>query len=187
MNKFLGFILLVFSVTSFAASGHGGGLTEEVKDFIFLQIMNFIVFAGVLIYLSKSKVAPTFKQKREDFIAQSQAAEKKLAKSLEELNSYKQKIVELESSYDSEVLKAQQSAETRYKDSISKAKENILRLDRDLESQIKAYKRSRAIELRDKIMSESVDQLKSELNEKIDENLLKQIQKSFVNSVEARL
>lgn len=176
-------IALLLPSLLFAADGHGG----IPMGFIKLQIINFAVFIVLIGLLSYFKIGPIFKKNRESFVAESEAAKRKLEEAKKERDSFKNKILALEKNYDNEIEKAKTQAAAKHKENILSLKDSISHMGRDLEVQIESLKRSRAMELRNLMMEESVEKLKEDLDHQIDEKVLAQIQEKFVNSVEARI
>lgn len=184
MKNILAVLLVcIFSIEAFAAGGSSAGLTTEVWAFIKLQIVNFVVFAGLIIFLSRSKIAPAFKQFKEDYLAKSQEAQRKLDEAKAERDNLSSKITKLQDDFSEAVAKAESQAEGKYKAKLAEVKNNISAMNKDLEGQIEGLKRSQASSLKNLLMESSIDELKKDLGSDVDEQLLIQLQNSFVESV----
>jgi F0F1-type ATP synthase membrane subunit b/b' len=176
-------IMLILTETVFAAGGSGGGFTPDVWSFVKLQIMNFIAFAALIIFLSYSKIAPVFKQQRQEYLEKSQAAQAKLEAAKKERDELKEKISKLELGANEALKKAESQAEAAYKAKILEVKNSISSLNKDLEGQIEGLKRHQAKALKDLLMERSISELKKDLGSEVDEKLLVQLQNSFVENV----
>lgn len=154
--------------------------------FIKLQFFNFLFFAALIFFLSKSKIAPVFKEIRADYLAKSQAAQKKLEDAKTEKENLEISIGKLEGEFKATVAKAEESADLKYKAKIADVKISIQSLSKDLDGQIEGLKRSQATALKNLLMEKSIEELKTDLGSDVDEDLLIRLQNSFVESVSVR-
>ncbi len=153
--------------------------------FIKLQIMNFVVFVGFLFFLSKSRIAPLFKQIQIDYLNKSKEAQKKLDDVKNRRDSFLKKIQKLDKDFEKNILNAKKQAHIKYEAKILDVKKNIEKMNKDLQNQIEGLKRAQVNELKDLLMDKSIKGLKSDLNSKVDEELLQKLQNSFVQGVRA--
>jgi len=181
MLKILSAITL-FSSVAFAA-GDGG----IPVGFIKLQVYNFVAFALIIFFISRSKLAPVYKKIKEDYIQNSEAAAKKLANAKARRDELAHKLENLELGYQSTIEKADQDARAVYKSKILDTKDSVSAMNKDLESQIEGLKRSQSNQLKALLMNQSIDELKTDLNGEVDEALLMQLQDKFVNTVDVRV
>lgn len=179
LNKIILFSLLLSS-NAYAAGG------SIPMAFIKLQIMNFVVFALVIFFISRSKIAPVFKQIKEDYIAKAEAAKIKLEQAKAQRDELAHKLENLELGFEASLEKADQDARALYKTKILETKDSVASLNRDLESQIEGLKRSQSNELRNILMEQSIEGLKSDLDGDVDEKLLIQLQDQFVKTMDVR-
>lgn len=180
LNKFIALALLI-SVPAHAA---GGAIPMA---FIKLQIMNFVAFGLVIFFISRSKVAPVFKQIKDDYIATAEAAKIKLEQAKARRDELAHKLENLELGFEASLEKADQDARALYKAKILETKDSVVSLNRDLESQIEGLKRAQSNELRNALMEQSIEGLKSDLDGDVDEKLLVQLQDQFVKTMDVRL
>ena len=178
----------VIAITFFtsAALAAGGGEGTIPMAFIKLQIYNFIAFALIVFFISRSKVAPVYKKIKEDYINKSEAAARKLADAKARRDELAHKLENLELGYQATIEKADADARAIYKSKIMDTKDSVAAMNKDLESQIEGLKRSQSNQLRALMMDKSIEELKSELNGEVDEDLLIQLQDQFVNTVDVR-
>jgi len=177
-------VLIVITLLSSVASAAGdGGIPIE---FIKLQVYNFIAFAVIIFFISRSKLAPVYKQIKEDYIKNSEAAARKLADAKARRDELAHKLENLELGYKSTLEKADQDARALYKTKILDTKDSVSAMNKDLESQIEGLKRSQSNQLKSLLMNKSIEELKTDLNGEVDEALLIQLQDKFVNTVDVR-
>ncbi len=172
-------LLVLWTTQSFGAGGGG----EIPWAFLKLQIANFVVFAILIVFLSRSKIAPIFKSIREDYLTKSQEAKLKLEASEQKRDELVQKILKLEEERSAALVKAQTQADAKYKAKMLEVKESVAAMNKDLEGQIEGLKRSQASKLRNLLMEKSISELKEDLGSDVDEALLIKLQNSFVESV----
>lgn len=177
-------VLLFFSPLAFAAGPSGGGIPW---DFIKLQAINFAVFAGVIFWIAKFKIAPVFNGVKEDYLAKANEAERKLKEAKAERDDLKRKLADLESGFEKALADAKNQAEDRREFKLYETKQQIENMNKDLDSQLDNLKRNYANEIKQLLMEGSVDSLKADLGDNIDEKVLSMLQSKFVNSVEARV
>ncbi len=176
-------VVVVLFITMLLVSqvfASGGGIP---MDFIKLQLINFVVFVGFLVFLSRSKIAPRFKQIRIDYLNKSKEAEEKLEHAKNKRDHLLEKIQKLEVSLEENLLKAKKQAGIKYEAKILDVKKNIQKMSEDLEDQIKGLKRAQVNELKDLLMDKSIQGLKSDLSRKVDEKLLQELQNSFIKGM----
>ncbi len=174
-------LLVAIAIPLSAFAGEHGGVPMA---FIKLQLWNFLFFAALLIYLSRSKIAPIFKQVKDDYIAKSQEAQRKLEEAKSEKERLEVSIAKLEAEFKSTVAKAEKQAEVRYQAKLADVKVSIESLNKDLDGQIEGLKRSQATALRNLLMEKSIEELKADLGSDVDKDLLVRLQNSFVENVE---
>jgi len=177
---------ILVTITLLASTSFAAGDGSVPVEFIKLQIYNFIAFALVIFFVSRSKIAPVYKKVKEDYIRDSEAAARKLADAKARRDELAHKLENLELGYQATLEKADQDARAIYKTKILDTKESVAAMNKDLESQIEGLKRSQSNQLKAMLMNSSIDELKSDLNGEVDEALLIQLQDQFVNTVEAR-
>jgi F0F1-type ATP synthase membrane subunit b/b' len=173
--------LMLVSSNAYAA---GGGIPMA---FIKLQIMNFIVFGLVIFFISRSKIAPVFKQIKDDYVAKAEAAKIKLEQAKIEKDELAHKLESLELGFEANLEKADQDARNLYKTKILEAKDSVSSLHRDLETQIEGLKRSHSNKIKSSLMEQSIEALKSDLGADVDEKLLIQLQEQFVKTMDVRV
>ncbi|MGH1467844.1 MAG: hypothetical protein ACRBBP_03060 [Bdellovibrionales bacterium] len=173
-------LLLVVTLVTTQAFAAGDGIPMA---FIKLQLMNFAFFVAMIVFLSRSKLSPLFKQFKTDYIAKSQEAQKKLDDAKTERDELVKTIEKLETEFAETLAKANEQAEVRYKAKLASVKESIQTMGKDLEGQIEGLKRSQAAELKSLLMETSIEELKKDFSSEVDEQLLIQLQNSFVEGV----
>lgn len=176
-------LLVIIFFTSSALAATEGGVPVA---FIKLQAYNFIAFAIIVFFVSRSKLAPVYKKIKEDYINDSEAAARKLADAKAKRDELLHKLENLELGYQSTIEKADLDARSIYKSKILDTKDSVAAMNKDLESQIEGLKRSQSNKLKTLLMNRSIEELKADLNGDVDEALLMQLQDKFVNTVNAR-
>jgi F0F1-type ATP synthase membrane subunit b/b' len=180
MLKILLAVILI-TPSAFAASDAGVPI-----EFIKLQIYNFIAFALVVFFISRSKIAPVYKKIKEDYIKDSEAAARKLADAKARRDELAHKLENLELGYQAAIEKADLDARALYKSKMLDTKDSVSAMNKDLESQIEGLKRSQSGELKNLLMNKSIDELKTDLKGEVDEALLMKLQDKFVHNVDVR-
>lgn len=175
-------LAITFFSTIAMAAGDGGIPVAFIK----LQVYNFVAFALIIFFLSRSKLAPVYKKIKEDYINDSEAAARKLADAKARRDELAHKLENLELGYQSTIEKADLDARAIYKTKILDTKDSVAAMNKDLESQIEGLKRSHSNQLKSMLMNKSIDELKTDLNGEVDEALLMQLQDQFVNIVDVR-
>jgi len=180
-------IKVLLAITLFTATASAAGDAGIPIAFIKLQIYNFVAFALVVFFISRSKIAPVYKKIKEDYIKESEAAARKLADAKARRDELAHKLENLELGYQAAIEKADLDARAIYKSKVLDTKESVAAMNKDLESQIISLKRSQSNELKSLLMNKSIDELKTDLNGDVDEALLMQLQDKFVNTVDVRV
>lgn len=176
----------LLAITLFSSVAFAAGDGELPLAFIKLQIYNFIAFAIIIFFISRSKIAPIYKQIKEDYINESEAAARKLADAKAKRDELAHKLENLELGFQAAIEKADLDARSIYKSKILDTKDSVSAMNKDLESQIESLKRSQSNELKGILMNRSIEELKADLNGDVDEALLMQLQDKFVNTVDVR-
>lgn len=174
------FTLLILTLISTQALAVDGSIPWA---FLKLQIANFAVFAILIVYLSRSKIAPVFKVIKDEYLKKSQEAQFKLETAEKKRDDLINKILKLEEERSASLVKAKEQAEEKYRVKMLQVKDSVSALNKDLEGQIAGLKRSQATKLKNLLMDTSITELKKDLGSDVDEELLIQLQNSFVESV----
>ena len=129
-NIFTFFFLTLLSTQALAAEG------SIPWAFLKLQVANFVVFAILIVILSRSKIAPVFKAIKDEYIKKSQEAKLKLESAEKKRDDLVHKILKLEEERSASLVKAKEQAEAKYKAKMLQIKDSVSALNKDLEGQI---------------------------------------------------
>lgn len=185
MKQLITLILLVlFAQTSLAA---GAGPVVVDWSFILLQVINFVVFIAILGFLCYKFLPNQMVNFKEDYLAKASEAKAKFEEAKRTKEDLERKLKELEQNYDETLKKAKLEAQELKLSKVKKAEKQAGMMDKDLNEQIIALKRSYWLEVKTSLINQAVGELKDEFSTKIDPAVLKKLQDDFVSKINARV
>ena len=153
----------------FASSGggHGEGGMDKTKDLIW-RTMNFVVLAGVLIFLLKKPVAQALAARRQGIKDQLDDLERKKAEAEQQLSEYQQKLNQLEQEVekivaeyvkDGEAMKAKiiEEAKASAEKLQDQAKKNIEHEFDKARKELKAEMAHQAVSMAEELIKKSIN------------------------------
>jgi F-type H+-transporting ATPase subunit b len=181
----LGLVILLslpLALTAFAAGSgdHGGG----VPTVLWLQVVNFVLYVGLLVYLLRKPVRSFFEGRVENYNSALKRAEAQKREAETKRREIQERLTRLESTSAQSIAEARAEAEALRQRVLAEAKElsEKLRAEAQRTAQIELERAKFA--LRQEMLSQSVQLASKILADKIQEPDQKRLQSEFVEKIQ---
>ncbi len=162
----LAVLAVVFASGIVLASGGGGGGMDKTKDLIW-RTMNFVVLAGVLVFLLKKPLAQALESRRQgirdqldDLEKQKQEAETQLSAYKDKLNQLEKEVEKIVAEYvkDGEAIKAKiiEEAKASAEKLQGQAKKNIEHEFEKARNELRAEMADQAVAMAEELIKKSI-------------------------------
>lgn len=162
------------------AADHGGGL----PTIFWLQIVNFIIYVGAIIYFARGPIREMFKGRYEGFFSAVKRAEAAKAEAEAKRKEIQERLAKLEATRDESIQKARSEAAALRNQIIEEAKSLSAKLKADAERTAQIEVERAKFELREELLSQSVQMSKRILADKMQEQDQKRLQSEFVDKIQ---
>ncbi|HRK06342.1 MAG TPA: ATP synthase F0 subunit B [Pseudobdellovibrionaceae bacterium] len=182
---FLGLVILLslpLALTAFAAGSgdHHGG----IPTVLWLQVVNFVLYVGLLVYLLRKPVRSFFEGRVENYNSALKRAEAQKREAETKRREIQERLTRLESTSAQSIAEARAEAEALRQRVLVEAKElsEKLRAEAQRTAQIELERAKFA--LRQEMLSQSVQLASKILADKIQEPDQKRLQSEFVEKIQ---
>lgn len=162
------------------AADHGGGL----PTIFWLQIVNFIIYVGAIIYFARGPIREMFKGRYEGFFSAVKRAEAAKAEAEAKRKEIQERLAKLEATRDESIQKARSEAAALRNQIIEEAKSLSAKLKADAARTAQIEVERAKFELREELLSQSVQMSKRILADKMQEQDQKRLQSEFVDKIQ---
>ncbi len=170
----------VMLTNCFAASGS----TEIPYGLILKQTVNFSIFFAALVYLVITKVNPYIKSYSEQYVADLDLGLKEFEEVTHQKEDYLKRMSQLESNFDSRIKKAEQDAESFYKEGLQAIEVESQRMVQMTDEALETEKQSVLKSIKDQVLELSFEKSKSVVENKMDKTVQERIQSEFIKGLQ---
>ena len=125
MSQKLLFFSVLFSHLSTAFAASGGGVPAAT---VISQMSNLGILIAILFVTQRKSIAKMFKDKKDEYLAQVEAASQSKKQAEEKLNEVKDRVTTLERTFGEQIEEAKTNAEESYRSQLADAKNEAVRL-----------------------------------------------------------
>lgn len=178
----LGLPMLLASHFGSAAGGgdHGGGLPSV----FWLQVVNFVIYMGAIIFFARGPIREMFKGRYDGFFSAVKRAEAAKAEAEAKRKEIQERLAKLEATRDESIQKARSEAAALRNQIVEEAKSLSAKLKADAERTAQIEVERAKFELREELLSQSVQMSKRILADKMQEQDQKRLQSEFVEKIQ---
>lgn len=183
MRAFIILTIIILDQAAWAASGSGH--SEGIPtSFIFAQAFNFLLAAGLLFFLLKSKVVQHFKDRRATYTEFLSRAEKAMKQAESEKKLYEDKLKSLKSTEQDTLAKAKADAEEIKQRLVSEAKLTSEKLIEDARKAAQFEVEKAKAQLKDVLLDEAIKAANKALQQKIGNAEQEKLSSEFVSKIQ---
>lgn len=162
------------------AADHGDGLPTV----FWLQVVNFVIYMGAIIYFARGPIREMFKGRYEGFFSAVKRAEAAKAEAEAKRREIQERLARLEATRDESIQKARSEAAELRNQIVEEAKTLSAKLKADAERTAQIEVERAKFELREELLSQSVQMSKRILADKMQEQDQKRLQSEFVDKIQ---
>lgn len=182
MRALLILTIIILDNAAWAASGgHSEGIPTE---FIIAQVINFVLAAGLLIYLLKSKVKEHFKDRKALYTEFMSKAEKAMKEAESQKKLYADKLSNLKNTEKETLAKARADAEEIKQRLVSEAKNTSEKLIEDAKRSAQFEVEKAKTELKDVLLEEAIKAADQALQQKVGDAEQQKLRSEFVSKIQ---
>jgi len=174
-------ILITHLGNAAGAAGHEGGIPMV----LWLQLINFLLYIGLIVYLAKKPIQEMFQGRYDGFFSALKKAEAAKAEAEAKRKEIQDRLNKLETTRDESIQKAREEAAALRNQIVEEARSLSSKLKADAEkTALIEIERAKA-ELREDLLAQSVIMAKRILTDKMQEQDQKRLQSEFVDKIGA--
>ncbi|MBN8539237.1 MAG: hypothetical protein J0L82_02530 [Deltaproteobacteria bacterium] len=163
------------------ASGHEGGIPMV----LWLQVINFVLYMGLVVYLAKKPLQELFQGRYDGFFSALKKAEAAKAEAEAKRKEIQDRLNKLETTRDESIQKAREEAAALRNQIVEEARSLSSKLKADAEKTAFIEIERAKTELREDLLAQSVIMAKRILTDKMQEQDQKRLQTEFVDKIGA--
>ena len=168
MNRTLFFFISLFVVENAFAAGDG-----VPHQTVFSQLSNIALLIAILYFSQRKTIAEAFRNKKEEYLANVNAASKSKKAAADKLKEVKSRVTHLTKTFDEQIEDAKRNASNSYKDQIAHAKNEALRVKSFAKTSLEFEVQKEIENLRVETFKKSVDLAEKNLESKLTPEQLK--------------
>ncbi len=174
--------LLITHLGNAAGAGaHEGGLPTV----LWLQVVNFALYIGLIVYLAKKPIQEMFQGRYDGFFSALKKAEAAKAEAELKRKDIQDRLTKLETSREESIQNAREEAAALRNQIVEEARALSSKLKADAEKTALIEIERAKTELREDLLSQSVIMAKRILTDKMQEPDQKRLQNEFVDKIQA--
>lgn len=166
------------------ASGDAHGSHDGVPTVVYWQVFNFVLFAMLLFFLGRKKVAGFFSEKETGFRQALLKAEKAKEAADIQKRETQERLMKLQANADTSVTQARAEAEALRKKIVDEATQMSLNLKEEAHRTAQFELERAKAELRAELVDQAMKTAKAILEEKMAEPDQKRLQSEFVEKIQ---
>ncbi len=174
-------LLLTHLGNAAGAGGHEGG----VPMVLWLQVINFVLYMGLVVYLAKKPLQEMFQGRYDGFFSALKKAEAAKSEAEAKRKEIQDRLNKLETTRDESIQKAREEAAALRNQIVEEAKSLSSKLKADAEKTALIEIERAKTELREDLLAQSVVMAKRILTDKMQEQDQKRLQTEFVDKIGA--
>lgn len=166
-----------------AADGHHaeGGLPTVV----ILQAINFLLYAGLVVYFARGPISNYFKNRQANFYSAMKRADAARAEAQAKRSEIQTRLAKLEATRDESIQKARNEAAQLRDQIVNEAKALSEKLRGDAERTAMIEVERAKLSLREDLLNQSVQMAQRILTDKMQDQDQKRLQEEFVTKIQA--
>lgn len=161
--------------------GHAGGIPMV----LWLQVINFVLYLGLIVYLAKKPIQEMFQGRYDGFFSALKKAEAAKAEAEAKRKEIQDRLNKLETTRDESIQKAREEAAALRNQIVEEAKSLSEKLKVDAEKTALIEIERAKTELREDLLAQSVIMAKRILTDKMQDQDQKRLQTEFVDKIGA--
>ncbi|MDZ4082686.1 MAG: ATP synthase F0 subunit B [Bdellovibrionales bacterium] len=162
-------------------AGHEGGIPMV----LWLQVINFVLYMGLVVYLAKKPIQEMFQGRYDGFFSALKKAEAAKAEAEAKRKEIQDRLTKLETTREESIQKAREEAAALRNQIVEEAKSLSSKLKADAEKTAIIEIERAKTELREDLLAQSVVMAKRILTDKMQEQDQKRLQTEFVDKIGA--
>lgn len=187
--KFLALTVLLaipgLLITHFGNAAGAGGHDGGIPMVLWLQVINFVLYMGLVVYLAKKPLQEMFQGRYDGFFSALRKAEAAKAEAEAKRKEIQDRLNKLETTRDESIQKARDEAAAIRNQIVEEAKSLSSKLKADAEKTAYIEIERAKTELREDLLAQSVIMAKRILTDKMQEQDQKRLQTEFVDKIGA--
>lgn len=187
--KFLALTVLLaipgLLITHFGNAAGAGGHDGGIPMVLWLQVINFVLYMGLVVYLAKKPLQEMFQGRYDGFFSALRNAEAAKAEAEAKRKEIQDRLNKLETTRDESIQKARDEAAAIRNQIVEEAKSLSSKLKADAEKTAYIEIERAKTELREDLLAQSVIMAKRILTDKMQEQDQKRLQTEFVDKIGA--
>lgn len=164
-----------------AGDAHHG---EGLPTMFWLQVVNFVIYIGAIIFFARGPIREMFKGRYEGFFSAVKRAEAAKAEAEMKRKEIQDRLAKLEATRDESIQKARNDAAALRNQIVEEAKSLSAKLKADAERTAQLEVERAKYELREELLAQSVQMSKRILTDKMQEQDQKRLQSEFVDKIQ---
>lgn len=186
MSK-LTFLFGLLVALSVFASGEAGHDDHQAipGQMIILQVLNFLLFVGVLVFFLRPKVIAFFRMRAESFVAAKKRADELKKNAAENKKIMEEKLRDLENSRQATISNARNEAERLRQQIVREAEEMVVKIKDEAERSVQNEMQRARQELRTTLLTEAIDAAKKQVAKNLSDLDQRRLQGEFVEKIQA--
>lgn len=171
--------------SSFANSSGGHG-TEAggIPTIVHLQVVNFLLYVGLVVFFAKKPISEYFKNRQANFFSALKRADAARAEAQAKRAETQARLAKLEATRDESLQNARTEAEALRKQIVAEAKALSEKLQMDAERTAQVEVERAKAQLREELVNQSVAMAQRILSDKMQDQDQKRLQHEFVQKID---
>lgn len=165
-----------------ASEGHH---SEGIPTIVALQIVNFLIYAGLIVYFGRDPIATFYKNRQAKFFAAQKRADAARAEAQAKRADVQARLAKLEANRDQSIQDARKDAAALRAQIVDEAKalSEKLRLEAERTAQVEIQRAKAA--LREDLLNQSIHMAQRILTDKMQDQDQKRLQDEFVAKIQS--
>lgn len=168
----------------FGAAAGDAHHTEGIPSVFWLQMVNFVIYVGAIIFFARGPIRELFKGRYDNFFSAVKRAEAAKLEAEAKRKEVQDRLNKLEATRDESIQKARTDAAALRNQIIEEAKALSAKLKVDAQRTAQLEVERAKIELREELLAQSIQMSKRILTDKMQEQDQKRLQSEFVDKIQ---
>ena len=165
--------------TALAATEQGHGESHGPPKIVFYQVLNFLLFAGLLFYLLKDKVKNFYQSRFDLFQKQFKAAYREREEMESSYRDYQQKLEQINLTSEDQIAKARQEAEATKSRMLNEVDLESERIQKEAQTLLDLEHKREKRAIQAEFVERVIDRIQSEISGSITDKDKKALIKKF--------